>query len=244
MSVLERHPELVSSLKGVDVAVHGFQHLAYSGLTVAEQAEDLDAALDVVNTSRLAVRGFRAPYLRTDHNTLALLRSRGFLFDSSVPNYALPRGYRFASKLMELIQIRYGPVLERAIREPAGTGVVELPVSLPDDELLIDALGVRNPRMLFRIFEAMLASAKARSSMLVLQVHPERYHVFANALELVLQRASDEGAWKASLQGASCLDPATHPEGKDNFVERIRKPSDVRRAKRAIFGACSRSPPA
>src|SRR2546430_15994382 len=49
----------------------------------------------------------------------------------------------------------------------------------------------------------MLLDAKSRSSLLVLQIHPERYQIFSDALELVLRKSQDEGACRLSLGEAA-----------------------------------------
>jgi len=76
-------------------------------------------------------------------------------------------------------------------------------VALPDDEILVDAMGLRRPAALWRIFESMLEQVRIEGSLLALMVHPERFGFLSDAVELVLQRATDDGAWKASLSEIS-----------------------------------------
>ena len=203
VSVLDRHRELVSSLGDVDVAVHGFHHVAYSRLTREQQANDLELAIRTLNRLGLSARGFRAPYLSVSRDTPRLLRSRGFLFDSSSIEVSLPEGHSLSPDLLDLIRTRYGSQIQSPTYQLREEGPIEFPVSLPDDELLVEGLRIRNSKVLFRILESMLLDAKSRSSLLVLQIHPERYQIFSDALELVLRKSQDEGACRLSLGEAA-----------------------------------------
>jgi len=195
---LEAYPEVVEDLDQVEVALHGYHHLGYSGRPRAAQASDLDSGLEALKRCELHVEGFRAPYLQADGVTFGLLRDRGILYDSSVPWLALPPDHPLRSDLAELAARRYGFVADRPsdFAEP----VIELPVCMPDDEMLVDGLRIRNPAILRRIFESMLDVVARDGSLLLLQIHPERFHVCASAIESVLARATQLGAWKAPLR--------------------------------------------
>ena len=73
----------------------------------------------------------------------------------------------------------------------------------PDDEILIDALGMHSTAGLWHAFEAMMEMASSTGSHLVLQVHPERFHICEAALELLIERASDAGGWLTPLSEAA-----------------------------------------
>src|SRR5205809_6133837 len=62
-NTLDRHPGITEDLHGMDPAIHGYRHIAYSSLTEAEQASDLDAAVTAFRRHDLPAHGFRAPYL-------------------------------------------------------------------------------------------------------------------------------------------------------------------------------------
>jgi len=197
--VLERHPELARSLNGSDIAVHGYRHVAYTDLSAKQQAEDLDSAIQVFTRQGLAVHGFRAPYLRADRTTQSLLAKRGFLFDSSGVQYVLPRSHPAFAGALRLISRRYGQETLASVPHLLSNRLVELPVSLPDDVILVDGLGITRPSTLSRVLEAMLGEIRASRSLLVAQIHPERFHLLREAVELALERATEESAWKASL---------------------------------------------
>jgi len=201
-SVLERHPEILRSLHDADLAVHGYRHISYADLPFDEKRSDLDAACTVFSNLGLIVRGFRAPYLRADRETLDLVRSRGFLFDSSGTQFALPAGHPITRAVRLLIATRYGTdsVAPAVAMHPT---LVEMPVSLPDDEILVDGLGLRNTTGLWHAFEAMMEVASSTGSHLILQVHPERFHICEAALELLIEKAIDTGGWLTPLSEAS-----------------------------------------
>jgi len=201
-SVLERHPEILRSLRDADLAVHGYRHISYEDLPFDEKRSDLDAACTVFSNLGLLLRGFRAPYLRADRETLDLVRSRGFLFDSSSTQFALPGGHPITRAVRLLIASRYGTdsVVPSVAMHPT---LVEMPVSLPDDEILVDGLGLRNTTGLWHAFEAMMEIASSTGSHLILQVHPERFHICEAALELLIEKAVDTGRWLTPLSEAS-----------------------------------------
>ena len=198
-NTLDRHPGITEDLRGMDPAIHGYRHIAYSSLTEAEQASDLDAAVTAFRRRDLPAHGFRAPYLAAGEATHDLLRTRGFAYDSSACVLSLPRSHPATASVLRLAEGRYGSVPDALGAVEAKRGLVELPVALPDDEILIDGLGIESPAELTRIFGAMLKPCLQSGGLLVLQIHPERFHLCSEALEGLLRGARDENAWVAPL---------------------------------------------
>ena len=201
-SLLERHPEVVRRLSGADLAIHGYRHVSYTRLGAEEKRVDLESACRVFAGQGIPRIGFRAPYLQIDDETLELLRRQGFRYDSSRATLALPATNPLAGETQRLIAARYGGGVVTSSGRELGTPV-EIPVSLPDDEVLIDGLGIRSPSGLWRAYEAMMGVALSSGSHLVLQVHPERFHFVESALDLLLDSAVDSGAWVASLSSVA-----------------------------------------
>ena len=216
---LDRHPSIAADLAGLDVAIHGYRHIAYSGRPAASQARDLDAARASFSRHGIESRGFRAPYLLADATTSRLLRERGFAFDSSTPHFVLPLDHPMASDALRLATSRYGEIPKGPANPELQDGLVELPVALPDDEILVDGLGITNPATLGRVLDSMLGAACSTGSLLVLQAHPERFHLLREAIESLLGQATDRGAWKASLSEVAAwlsregVRPLRWPEG-------------------------------
>lgn len=201
--VLERHPTLRGQLAEFDLAVHGYRHVSYADLSREEKAADLQAACQVFANRGLAPRGFRAPYLQADEATLDLVRGRKFLFDSSTSQFALPPEHPLTPLATRFVAARYGSNVITGTRPTPASIPVELPVAQPDDEILVDGLGLRNAGGLWRVYEAMMDRAAAAGSHLVIQVHPERFHICEPALELLLAKAADVGGWLTSLSKAA-----------------------------------------
>lgn len=198
-SALDRHPEIVRQIAGIDHAIHGYRHAAYANWTQIEQAGDLDRAIASFTRHGLRSRGFRAPYLSSDETTIALLQERKLLFDSSESRFLLPQGHPIADDAMRLAAIRYHEVVRGPILPDVRGSLVEIPVALPDDEILVDGLKISNPSTLTDVFMAMFREARSSGSLLVLQVHPERFHLCLEAVKAVLIEATEAGAWKATL---------------------------------------------
>lgn len=196
---LARHPDVIRDLAGADIAVHGFRHLDYTRLTLSQQGNDLNQAVEIFAGAGIEARGFRAPYLARCDSVLQLLGKRGFLFDSSAYWIAVPRAADIFH-LVERATIRRYPTAANGIcGRIAGSNLVELPVGLPDDEILVDSLRIRNPTVLARVLNTMLDAAAVRGGLLVLSIHPERFHFFVEAVSGIVKKSSDQGGWNASL---------------------------------------------
>ena len=202
-SVLDRYPSVVSTLKGADLAIHGYHHRSYAGMTAQEQAADLDAAISAFGRHGLVAEGFRAPYLATNPDTFRLLKSRRFVYDSSIPEFYLAHADLISHQAKRLTDMRYGHIPPVSPGKKNSAALIELRVALPDDEILVDGLGVRTSPALTRVLESMLEQARASGGHLILQIHPERFHILSEALHSVLDGAADDGAWKASLAEAA-----------------------------------------
>jgi len=198
-SNLERYPEIVDDLRPVDLGIHGYHHVPYSTLSSEGQARDLDRAIASFERRGFPTKGFRAPYLRTNEDTRKLLESRGFAYNSSIPRMCFRAGGTLSSRFAALARKRYGDV-DSAPLFPGRVGnLIEIPVSLPDDELIVDGMGIRQASPMRRIFGSMLESTAEANSLLVLQIHPERYGYCAEAVNSLVDSAVDSGAWIAPL---------------------------------------------
>jgi polysaccharide deacetylase len=203
-SNIERHPEIVRDLRTADVGLHGNRHIRYTEMSPWEQAQDLDASLATFRSHDLEPHGFRAPYLQTNGDTIALLEARGLSYDSSVPVMTPLPNEAMAERIAAVSASRYGGQRRfQSYRHP-GTHVAELPVAIPDDEILVDALRLTTA-VLSRIFLTMVRSAARTGTLLVLQVHPERFSICSEAVRAALLAATDMGGWKTSLSEAAAF---------------------------------------
>ena len=78
---------------------------------------------------------------------------------------------------------------------------MEIPVSFPDDEMMVERLGLTDAAAQAALWQAVLSLSHARGELFVLQLHPERFFLCADALADVLARARSlrPGVWLASL---------------------------------------------
>lgn len=95
----ERHPRTIEDIdrSGFEVAAHGYLHEAWD-LEAAEE-EALLRKTDGILRGILGkpVMGWRSPSGRKTDNTMAVLKSLGYIYDSSDKDYDLPYRLRFGT---------------------------------------------------------------------------------------------------------------------------------------------------
>jgi peptidoglycan/xylan/chitin deacetylase (PgdA/CDA1 family) len=202
-AVLDRNPQVAHGLagRGVELCVHGLVHNDLSELSPETQREQIEQAVAVFTKHGVSFEGFRSPYLRYNEGTLSAVRALDFEYDSNLPFYweperlvrdldasqadGLRRGLRF-----------YNPVRfphERSLPRFA-EGLVEIPVSLPDDEILLDRMGL-SPQRIGETWQQMAGLALERGELLTIQLHPERIALLRESLRRVLDFASASGGF-------------------------------------------------
>ena len=207
-AVLDRNPEVARRLagKGVELPIHGLVHTDMALLTASAQRDHLERAGRIFERHGIEVRGFRSPYLRYNEDTLAAVEGLGLSYDSNLAFYwepsrsladlsaeqadGLARGLKF-----------YGPVTRAADRSlPRFAGrLIEIPVSLPDDEILLDRMGL-GTEAIGRVWNEMAHMALERRELLTIQLHPERAVILEESLRGVLDLSRQEGSfWVATL---------------------------------------------
>jgi len=196
---LKRHPNLIKDLagKGVELAVHGYVHADHKLLSLEEQTKHFERAVDAFEMYSIPFEGFRAPYLRNNSATLEALTRLKFAYDSSQTiqwdvieesRYARRRLGEY-NKLLDFYQPRDVAIY---LSLPRSTnGLLEIPVSIPDDEALVERLGITKEQEITEIWEAMFERTYTSGELLVLQLHPERIQFCASALGAILQRARE-----------------------------------------------------
>jgi len=198
--VLERHKELTGSLDGMEVAAHGLRQRETTSLETSVQVRAMKDAIGIFRSLELEVTGFRAPYLRWSDSMLEAVAGAGFLYDGSIPaGWSCGRAFDSLAGMAAALE-SYG-IRGTAETLPTMRGkIVEMPVALPDDEILIDRLGITNPGQLSKALTAMTDAAIRSGGHLVLQLHPERFSFFEQALDEAIKGALGKGAWIAPLR--------------------------------------------
>jgi peptidoglycan/xylan/chitin deacetylase (PgdA/CDA1 family) len=206
--LVERYRRPVEAMRrwGWEIAVHGKVHCDFRGLSQEQQVAQMEEALDLCRRHVVPACGFRAPYLAWNGATrqaasrarFAWTSNQALLWPVLDPGEHSPRGWEALERVLEHL---YRPRLaEQSVSVPQiRQGVVEIPVSLPDDEILLDRLRVSGP-VLERLWLRVLDESHGRGELAVLLIHHERVPHFARPLEGVLKAAQGLGSlWLADL---------------------------------------------
>lgn len=205
-AALERHPAPLQRLaaRGIELAIHSYHHIDLSLQPPAAQRDQLLRARRAFEQCQIPVAGFRAPYLRWNNDLRRLLFAQGFSYDSSAcalwpvlsASQAAVPTIQTALAFYRPLDAGHAPVLPRLLPE----GLVEIPVSLPDDEMLVDRLNLP-VEQIAAIWTDMLRASHQAGELLTLQLHPERGSVCAPALDALLSaaRALQPHVWIATL---------------------------------------------
>ncbi len=210
--ILRRYPTLFRRLskQGVEFAVHGYNHIDYTKLSDKEMRMRLEKAIKIFKEQEIQPDGYRFPYLKWDSRCLNSLGSCHLKWDSS------------HSILWEVVdsknfENRWEPYQEMLNYYPYKNSLsnislprkynhlLEIPLSLPDDDLLTDRLGIKDEKMLFQIWGKILKRTHIRGELFTLLLHPERISLCKETLKALLQatEASDPKIWVASLNEIS-----------------------------------------
>lgn len=206
---LRRHPSAIRALceQGVEFAVHGYIHTDYGVMPLEEQSKHFRKAIDVFRAYRVPFTGFRAPYLRTNAQTPRALGGLQFAYDSS---YVLHWDVIERAKYPERSRNTYDQLLDfyasRKAEEHLALpkfldGFVDIRVSLPDDEMIVDRLGITSTEEMSHIWSAILRRTYLRGELFTLSLHPERISLCESALADTLEQIKplDPPVWIATL---------------------------------------------
>jgi peptidoglycan/xylan/chitin deacetylase (PgdA/CDA1 family) len=206
---LKRHPKLIRKFvgEGIEFMVHGYIHTDYKQLSKEEQLRHFRKAIDVFQDHEIPFTGFRAPFLRENADTSKVLHELSFLYNSSNvihwdvlrPNEYSGQGgveYRRLLKFYNSRNAKHYLSLPRM-----HGGLVEIPVSMPDDEAMVDRLSIRRTSTITRIWQEIFGKTYDRGELFTIQLHPERINYYETALEQILKKATNcnPPVWIASL---------------------------------------------
>lgn len=193
--VLGRHPALLREYAsgGAELAVHGLVHGDHAVMDRRQQRETIARAAAIFERAGISAVGFRGPYLRYNDATLDVLRELGFRYhssqavsfplasdDAAEPNRAShERALRFYSAQ---------DARRTAARPRLLQGLVDIPVAVPDDEILVERLRVDEASATAQ-WLAMLDQTYERGDLFTIQLHPERIDELGEALESTVREA-------------------------------------------------------
>ena len=182
---LQRNIDLIKEYrnKRIEWAMHGYVHVDYTHLSLDVVDKHIRMGKKIFESAGIELYGFRAPYLKINYDIIQVLRDNEFIYDSShsffVPVIPI-------EKDVKIILDYYSPIKEWKIE--IFNGIAEIPVSLPDDEILVDRLGYKGEKI-GKIWVNMCKKLKNINAIPVIQLHPERGKICAEGLRMVLNWA-------------------------------------------------------
>jgi hypothetical protein len=208
--ILKRNIKSVRKLleQDVDLAIHGYIHIDYGQQPLEEQTKHYQRAVGIFNTYRVPYTGYRAPFLRTNSNTVDALNKSSFIYNSSqafhrdVVNKAdyPDTAWLEYQKLLDFYKSRLAQ--DYLVLPKLANGLVEIPVSIPDDEAMVERLGIIETKEMSNIWCSILEATYRNGELFTLQLHPERILECEKSLIDVIQQAQKlkPAVWIATLQ--------------------------------------------
>lgn len=207
-NLLNRNRNFLKKLNNlkVDFAIHGNRHVDHTKLSEDELIEHIHRAINSFKKNKIPFGGFRFPYLKSSPLCLKTLSLHDVKWDSSESVYwdVLP-AKKFSKRKMKnfhsmLDQYAYHQACESVSLPRFTNGILEIPVSLPDDDLL-HRLGIHQERLIKEIWENILYQTHARGELFCLQLHPERIKDFDASLISIVEKAQSlmPPIWVTSL---------------------------------------------
>lgn len=209
--LLDKYPKIIEKLdhKKAEMGIHGYIHTDYKILSEKRINDDLQKAKSTFKKHGIPLVGIRFPYLSWNNKTLRTIKDKDILWSSNQiicwdvldKNSILKGSWSNFQRVIKNLYVttRYSSnylSLPRRIYD-----FVEIPISLPDDEIIIDRLGITKDTEIAQIWQKILKESNRRGELFTLQTHHERVPFFQNALRLLLKEVySLEGKiWVASL---------------------------------------------
>ena len=202
--VLKRYIKDIRKLENgnIEWGIHGFVHTDLSKLEFEDQREHIAKAIDVFDRCKIPFKGFRAPYLRTNTYTFKAVASlKRFLYlscDTLLWDDVYGQNYDYFKWVKDF----YNPILHSSSASYIRTtnGIAEIPVSLPDDDTLVDRENL-DVKSLLLLWKKILRSCHEKNEIFVLQLHPERIYELDSVLfDLVKEAKSfNPPIWIATL---------------------------------------------
>ncbi len=207
--VLKRNSDMIAKYldQNIEFAVHGYTHMDYTQLAPEEQLAHLHRACETFAVAGIKANGFRSPYLCRGSHLYAAIEAAGFSYVSNQPimwdvldtDALAPSAYANYKRAIAF----YDPwhASERPSLPQLCNQLVEIPVSLPDDEILLDRLGGETNGLVEKTWRRILSKSYQRGELFAIQLHPERIDRCVDGLSAVLieARALVPSVWLARL---------------------------------------------
>ena len=196
-ALLKRNRDTIAKYldQNIEFVVHGYTHIDYSQLTPEEQLADLHRAREAFAAAGVKAVGFRSPYLRRETHLHVAIEAAGFSYASNQPvlwdvldaDAFAPSTYASYKRAIDFYDP--WPASERPSLPQLVNQVVEIPVSLPDDEILLDRLGEEASDLIKKAWRRILSETYQRGELFTIHLHPERIAWCADGLSAILSEA-------------------------------------------------------
>ncbi|MFH1928017.1 MAG: polysaccharide deacetylase family protein [Chloroflexota bacterium] len=193
--VVERYPQFLRHLQdaGVEITVHGYDHLDLKAYSPAQASEQLVRAAQVFARHGIEVHGLRCPYLSCTDDLLDVLPKGVFEYSSNRAiwwDVASSTDIRNATAIFDALSRFYRATSadEMVCTPRTRSNVVEIPVSLPDDLQLHDGLQLGHEGMT-QAWSQILHRTHQRGEIFVLQFHPELASLCRPVLAAIVRQA-------------------------------------------------------
>jgi hypothetical protein len=203
--VVDENPAFFRELtdQGVELAVHGYDHVSFRDLTQQEARDEFARALDAYVRNGIACDGFRCPYLSYSPRLEDALPDGAFLYESNRAIAWTFDGLKTDDAVFRQLAGFYGAL--SSDHEPstptASRRLVEIPASVPDDLELCDGLRLGEAGLLqawLQIFEVI----HRRGELFAPLFHPESFELLEAPLEGLLDAMGRQrpAVWFAQLR--------------------------------------------
>jgi hypothetical protein len=209
-NVVQRYPQFIRSLeaRGVEIAVHSYEHVDLGALPVPEARKQLERAIRTFEDFGVEARGFRCPYLGWSEELRDALPSGMFAYSSNEAicfEFDNP-GNGARNEFFEAVRRFYHGKLftENVCLPSTRPNLIEIPVCVPDDLQLYDGIGL-GPEVIGQVWGKMLVQIYERGELFTLMFHPELASFLEIPFQSLLQKASQFHlpVWVARLREVS-----------------------------------------
>ena len=188
--------------KNFELGIHGLVHKNYSMMDTNTQYAHLKKAIEIFKRYNFPTSGFRAPFLSVDKNTLKILKYLGVEYDSSCSIFTNLEGLEINKQTKKVLDF-YNCSFNQPNTPFDEENMPRIPVSLPDDEIIIDRLKYVSSDEVEMVWKKLMFEIQDHNGHFVMQLHPERYNFIAEALHNIINEASKSNVWFASLKEVS-----------------------------------------
>jgi peptidoglycan/xylan/chitin deacetylase (PgdA/CDA1 family) len=224
--IVQRYPKYFRELQenGVEIAVHGFQHVDLKTYSKDEAHNQLVRAITAFHQNQIEVHGFRCPYLGFKEDMLNAIPKGLFEYSSNKSldwNVLTRVDHCQNNPIFKTLSDFYRalPASEYLSVPWTYPNLLEIPISMPDDLQLLDGLNY-SPDEISAVWIKLLNITYDRGELFNLIFHPELAGVIEPAFHdvLVEARSRNPKVWIARL-----CDISNWWSDKDKFKTNIRK---------------------